>query len=67
MGSELLTKQNDDGLARRVTKEPLERNIDILQGSRVSPISYLFYNADTLEDAAHGNADTTIRGWIDDI
>ena len=32
--------------------------IGIPQGSPISLILYLFYNADILEDAAQGNADT---------
>lgn len=45
---------------REFTMEPLETSAGVLQDSQVSPILYLFYNAGILEDAAQGDADTTI-------
>jgi len=39
---------------RELATEDLEINTGIPQGSPMSPVSYLFYNADVLEDAAQG-------------
>ncbi|EED22482.1 conserved hypothetical protein [Talaromyces stipitatus ATCC 10500] len=39
----------------------------ILQGSPISPILYLIYNADLIEDCADIVNHTTISGWMDDV
>jgi hypothetical protein len=52
---------------REHTTELLSIDTGIPQGSPISPILYLFYNADILEDAIRGVSDTVTGGWVDDV
>lgn len=48
-----------------IESEPCTVAVGIPQGSPLSPILYLFYNADLLEAAA--DCDVRTSGWIDDV
>ncbi|EDN02399.1 predicted protein [Histoplasma mississippiense (nom. inval.)] len=52
---------------REYTTEPLHVETGIPQGSPISPVLYLFYNADILEDAPLRVTGAAAGGWIDDI
>jgi hypothetical protein len=52
---------------RELTTEPLLVDTGIPQGSPISPILYLFYNADLLEIGARNNPERTAGRWIDDV
>ncbi|EDN04466.1 predicted protein [Histoplasma mississippiense (nom. inval.)] len=52
---------------REHTTEPLQVETGIPQGSPISPVLYLFYNADILEDAPLRVTGAAAGGWIDDI
>ncbi|EDN08137.1 predicted protein [Histoplasma mississippiense (nom. inval.)] len=52
---------------RECTTEPLHVETGIPQGSPISPVLYLFYNADILEDAPLRVTGAAAGGWIDDI
>jgi ribonuclease HI len=49
------------------TSAPMEVNTGIPQGSPISPILYLFYNADLLEACEDSNLQTSAIGFIDDV
>jgi hypothetical protein len=52
---------------REHTTEPLQIETGIPQGSSISPILYLFYNADILENASRQVTGAATGGWINDI
>jgi hypothetical protein len=52
---------------REHTTELLNIDTGIPQGSPISPILYLFYNTDILEDATRRVSDIITGGWVDDI
>jgi ribonuclease HI len=49
------------------TSAPMDTNTGIPQGSPISPILYLFYNADLLEGCENIRLQTSPIGYIDDI
>ena len=49
------------------TSEPMATPTGIPQGSPLSPILYLFYNADLIECTGNDPLRSTSTGWIDDV
>lgn len=50
-----------------MTSDPISTPHGIPQGSPLSPILYLFYNADLLEITTDQELQATSSGWIDDV
>jgi hypothetical protein len=49
------------------TSDRIPTPTGIPQGSPLSPILYLFYNADLIQDCATLSGDLTTGGWVDDV
>jgi Reverse transcriptase (RNA-dependent DNA polymerase) len=65
--SSFLTKRTTTIRLDDYTSAPMEVNTGIPQGSPISPILYLFYNADLLEVCEDSNLQTSAIDFIDDV